>query len=333
MLQPTMEDVATEAGVSRSLVSLVMRDSPKVSDKSRQAVLKAAEELGYRPNLMARNLASRRTMILGVMLNDLHNAYFAEVTDGIQAVASASGYRLVINTGLRSVEGEEQAIDTFLQFRTDGIIMVGPWMSDDRLADIALEAPLVVVGRTTRTDGFDTVNTDDSLGAELVVDHLVELGHRRIAHIDGGVGAGAKARRDGYVKAMRRHGLEALIRIVPGDFTERSGNTGIEQLLDERERPTAIFAANDLTASGALDCLEAAGLDVPGDVSLVGFDNTALAALHHISLTTVNQQRQALGQLATTCLVERVDQDRAEAVHHVLAPTFVHRSTTGPCPG
>lgn len=330
--QPTMEDVAARAGVSRALVSLVMRESPKVSDKSRAVVLAVAQELGYRPNLMARSLASRCTMILGVLLNDLHNPYFAEVTDGIQAAASEAGYRLVVNTGLRSNDGEREAVNTLLELRTDGIIMVGPWMSDESLVAVAREAPLVVVGRSLRTDAFDTVNTDDVLGARLVVDHLVALGHERIAHIDGGVGAGANNRRDGYVQAMRSHGLARNVRIIRGDYTEVSGTRGVERLLAEPELPTAIFTANDLMASGALDRLEDAGIDVPGDVSLVGFDNTALAALHHISLSTVNQQCAVLGRLASTCLVERLEQERTEVAHHVLAPMLVARATSGPCP-
>lgn len=328
-----MEDVARQAGVSRSLVSLVMRESPKVSEHSRAAVLTAAEELGYRPNLMARNLASRRTHTIGLILNDLHNPFFAEVTDGIQAVATEVGYRIVINTGLRSLAGETQAVDTFLQFRTDGIILGGPWMPDDQLVSLADETPIVVVGRRLATTACDTVNTDDELGAALVIDHLVELGHRCIAHIDGGIGAGAAERRAGYEDAMRRHGLDEHIRTVEGDFDERSGYDATGTLLDSGHPLTAIFAANDLSATGALDRLEAAGLRVPDDISLVGFDNTALAALRHIALSTVNQPRDVLGRLAVTSLLERLDHDRSPGVHHLLAPSLVPRRTSGPVPG
>ncbi|MGI9624432.1 MAG: LacI family DNA-binding transcriptional regulator [Acidimicrobiales bacterium] len=330
MGQPTMEDVAARAGVSRALVSLVMRDSPKVSAKSRAAVLEAAEELGYRPNLMARHLASRKSMTLGLLLNDLHNPFFAEITDGIFDAATAAGYRIMINTGLRSTEGERASVDTFLQFRVDGIVLVGPWLADDELIELAQETPLVVVGRQLDDNRIDTVNTDDRLGAEMVIQHLVDLGHERIAHIDGGVGAGANARREGYVTAMRASGLASNVRIIPGSFTEAAGNEGVDRLLREAELPTAVFAGNDLMATGALDRLESEGLTVPGDVSLVGFDNTALAALGQIGLTTVNQPRHTLGELAAAALIERIEGKRSSAVHKVLAPSLVPRTTTAP---
>jgi DNA-binding LacI/PurR family transcriptional regulator len=323
-----MQDVADRAGVSRARVSLVMRDSPRVSERSRAAVLAAAAELRYRPNLMARNLASRRTMTIGLVLSDLHNPFYAETTDGIHRAATEAGYRIVINTGLRSVAGEQDAVDTFLQLRTDGVIMVGPWLPDCRLERLARETSLVVVGRTPETDGFDTVNVDDRLGARLVVDHLVGLGHARIAHIDGGGGAGAAQRKAGYEAAMVDHGLAEHRRVVAGEFTEAAGVRGVEELLADGLRPTAIFAANDLMATGALDQLEGVGLRVPEDVSLVGFDNTALAALRHIGLTTVNQPSEILGRLAAQCLIERLDGGRVDPVHHVLAPALVRRATS-----
>ena len=330
MVHPTMEDVASRAGVSRALVSLVMRNSPKVSERSRAAVLEAAEELGYRRNLMAHHLASRRTMTIGLVLNDLHNPFFAEMTDGIHEAALEAGYRIVINTGLRSLAGEKAAIDTFLEFRTDGIILVGSELSADELGALASETNLVVAARVSTADSYDTVSIDDRLGARMVVDHLVDLGHRRIAHIDGGPGAGARKRREGYKAAMEQRGLSKHVRIVTGEYSEQAGTVGVDKLLSEGEMPTAIFAANDLMATGVLDRLQFEGLKVPDDVSLVGFDNTAVAALHQMSLTTVDQPCELLGQLAARYLIERLDEEREEALHHLLKPTLVCRSTSGP---
>jgi len=327
-----MEDVATRAGVSRALVSLVMRDSPKVSARSRAAVLKAADELGYRPNLMARNLASRRTMTVGIVLNDLHNPFFAEITDGIHRVAAEAGYRIVINTGLRSLEGDQAAVDTFLEFRTDGIILVGPWLPKERLDALGRETNLVVVARTVESDLLDTVNVDERRGGHLIVDHLAGLGHRHIAYIDGGEGSGAVERRSGYLEGMAAHGLDDYVTIVGGTYDETAGTKGVQQLLDSGDLPTAIFAGNDFMATSALDRLEDEGLRVPDDVSLVGFDNTALAALHHIGLTSVDQPRLILGALAMQCLVQRIEENRTEPVHHVIAPTLVTRTTSGPAP-
>ncbi len=330
MVHPTMEDVASRAGVSRALVSLVMRNSPKVSERSRVAVLEAAEELGYRRNLMAHHLASRRTMTIGLVLNDLHNPFFAEMTDGIHEAALEAGYRIVINTGLRSLAGEKAAIDTFLEFRTDGIILVGSELSADELEALASETNLVVAARVSTADSYDTVSIDDRLGARMVVDHLVDLGHRRIAHIDGGPGAGARKRREGYKAAMEQRGLSKHVRIVTGEYSEQAGAVGVAKLLSEGEMPTAIFAANDLMATGVLDRLQFEGLKVPDDVSLVGFDNTAVAALHQMSLTTVDQPCELLGQLAARYLIERLDEEREESLHHLLKPSLVCRSTSGP---
>lgn len=333
MGQPTMEDVASRAGVSRALVSLVMRDSPKVSDHSRAAVLAAADELGYRPNLMARNLASRRTMTIGIVLNDLHNPFFAEIADGIHEAAIAAGYRTVINTGRRSAEGDQAAADTFLEFRTDGIIMVGPWLPPEPLEELAGETNLVVVARGVDSDRLDTVNVDERMGGHLIVDHLAGLGHRHIAYIDGADGSGAVERRSGYLEGMASHGLDEHVTIVGGTYSATTGTTGVEELLEAGPMPSAIFAGNDVMALSALDRLEDEGLRVPDDVSLVGFDNTSLAALHHIGLTSVDQPRMVLGALAVQCLVERTEKRRDDAVHHVVAPTLVTRTTSGPVPG
>ena len=330
MAQPTMQQVAEAAGVSTALVSLVMRGAPNVSDMRRALVLKAAEELGYRPNVLARNLASRRTRTLGVVVNDLHNPFFAEIIDGIQAAAEANGYRILIGNGQHSRRGESDAIETFLQLRVDGLILAGAVVTEDEMERAAKSAAVVAIGRTAASREIDTVNCDESVGTRLVIDHLVGLGHRRISHIDGGSGAGAANRRLGYEESMREFGLGEFINTVRGDFSESGGYNAADELLTLHQRPTAIFAANDLSAAGALDRVEDAGLEVPSDVAIVGYDNTGLAAMHHLSLTTINQPRGVFGRIATELILERIDDGRTTAVHHVVAPTLVVRKTSGP---
>jgi DNA-binding LacI/PurR family transcriptional regulator len=331
---PTMQDVAARAGVSRSLVSLVMQGSSNVSPHRREAVLRAAAELGYRPNAHARNLARRTTRSVGVMLSDLHNPFFAEIYDGVEAEATEAGYRLLVNTGSRRPTGERAALETLLELRVDGIILTGARLAAADIAAAAREVPVTLVTRVVRDPSVDWVTSDDTHGAELAVTHLAALGHRRIAHVDGGRGAGAAARRRGYQQAMARLGLDRYVQVVHGDFTEASGVAAARRLVRSVERPSAIFAANDLCALGVLSELDELGLSVPGDMSVVGYDNTALAALHSVNLTTIDQPRLAMGRQAMHAVLARISgESNGTPMRSVLAPTLVVRETTGPPPG
>ena len=340
--RPTMEDVATRAGVSRSLVSLVMRGATNVSELRRTAVLQAAAELGYRPNAMARNLASRHPDTIGVMLSDLHNPYFAEIADSIETTARAAGLRIIINTGGRRVDVERQALEHLLEFRTAGLILVGSVIPAPAIEAAARSTPIVLVTRRTRSAGVDSIMIDEAAAGRLVIDHLAALGHERIAHIDGGPGAAASQRRRGYEAAMASAGLADQIRVVAGEYTEAAGEAGAAALFPapgrsgprsaDPVRPTAVYGANDLVAAGVLAQLERDGLDVPRDVSVVGYDNTALAELGLLSLTTVDQPRAEMGRLAVQCLLERVGAERRRAIRHELPPALVVRRTTAPPP-
>jgi DNA-binding LacI/PurR family transcriptional regulator len=323
-----MDDVAERAGVSRALVSLVIRQSPKVSPTRREAVLRAAAELGYSPHAMASRLASRESTVLAVLVSDLHNPYFAEIVEGIDVAARSAGLEMILGTGGRSSTGERRSVETLLSFRPAGLVLLSPVVPAAVIQQAARNGPVVAVERLLRLDTVDTVNDDGAAGAALAVDHLVELGHTRIVHLDGGHGAKSSTRRRGYQDAMRRHGLQPWVE--PSEYTEEAGATTTGRLLAAGRRFSAVVAANDVNALGALGALDEAGLEVPGQVSVVGYDNTSLAGLRHIGLTTVDQPRSEMGRLAVQALLERRRQEPTRPVRHLLHPSLVIRRTTGP---
>jgi len=325
-----MDDVASEAGVSRALVSLVMRDSPKVSERRRQAVLEAADSLGYRPNILARNLASRRTQTLGVIVNDLHNPFFSELVEGIEREAESQNLRVLILNGGRDVQREQKAIETFVQFRVDGVVLVGSLLDSRQLAATARLTPSVAVASGWSHADVDAVTTDDARGAALAIKHLVSLGHRKIVHLDGAQNGSAEGRREGYILAMESHGLEP--RVLPAGDDEDDAKVAIDRLVASGDWPTAIFAFNDLVAAGALDRLDDLGIEVPEHISLIGYDNTFIAGLHRLSLTTINQPRVRMGRLAVSTLTQRIEDAEGETVQLRLEPELVLRGTTAPPP-
>ncbi len=322
-----MEDVAREAGVSRALVSLVMRAQPNVSAERRRRVLEVAGRLGYRPNAMARSLASRRTRTVGVVLDDLRNPFFAEIAGGVEELASELGYQLLLGAGGRLARRERTALATLLEYRVDGVILVSPRMPASELVAAAAETPVVVVGRHVRGADADCLLIDEQHGTGLVLDHLVALGHKRIAHVDAGRGAGGPQRRSAYLRGMKARGLAPCARVIPGDFTEEAGTNAARELLAEPDLPTAVFAANDMVAAGLLGEFDRAGVTVPADVSIVGYDNISIAHLAHVSLTTVDQPRTDMGRMALELLLERIERRRPRVVR-LVEPTLVVRSTT-----
>ncbi|MEK9663690.1 MAG: LacI family DNA-binding transcriptional regulator [Candidatus Nanopelagicales bacterium] len=325
--RPTLHDVAARAGVSKSLVSLALRNSPKVSPASRAAILTAAEELGYRPNRTASSLVQQRTHTIGVHILDLHNPVFAEILDGVHEAARQHEYSTLLVTGNADRQTEKREITRLLESRVEGLILIAHRLSDEDVADIAAEVPTVVV--TWPIEGIaqlDSVSGDDALGMRLGVDHLVALGHQRITHLSGGDNRIAHARQAGYEAAMAAHGLAP--RIVSGGFTEAAGYAAAREAVGP-PRPTALVVANDLAAIGALAAMRELGVNVPGDISIVGYDGMRL--LESLDVTTVTQPLADMGRQAANLLIERINQPGRPSVHSRVATGLVPRGSSGPC--
>jgi DNA-binding LacI/PurR family transcriptional regulator len=326
--RPTLADVAARAGVSTALVSIIIRGAPGASAESRQRVLRAADELGYRPDTRARLLRSSRSRLLGVVFGVQH-AFHGDLVSGLYQAADRFGYELALSA-VTPARDEPRAVRSLLQDRCEALILLGPQAPTSDLADLAARLPVVVVARGVRHRAIDVVRTADDEGLHQAVDHLVDAGHRRIAHIDGGRAPGAADRRRGYRQAMRWHGLDAEARILPGGLTEDDGAAAARALLDTPigQRPTAVIVFNDRCATGVLDVLHRAGLTVPGDISVIGYDDSRLARLSHIDLTTVAQDADQMTTLAVTRAIDRLNGTPVDHRELVISPRLVVRGTT-----
>ncbi|MFH9979247.1 LacI family DNA-binding transcriptional regulator [Streptomyces sp. NPDC017179] len=330
MRPPTIRDVAARAGVSKSLVSLVLRGSGSVRPDKRQAVLAAVEELGYRPNAAARSLSERRTRTVGVLLNDMRNPWFVELLDGLNSRLHDAGLHMLLADGHLNRRLGEDLTRTFTELRVDGLVAVGTLRDPRALRIAAGRVPTVVAGaREPELPGVDVVAGDDERGARLATEHLVALGHRHIAHI-AGRGAVGDLRRRGFEAAMRAHGLAGTAVVEQGDLTEEGGYRATVRLLSRTRRPTAVFAVNDMACVGALSAAEESGLRVPSDLSLAGYDNTYLSRLRHLWLTTVDNASHDVGRRAAQRLLDRIDEPHLPRTVDLTSPALEVRGTTAP---
>lgn len=326
----TMEDVAARAGVSRALVSIVFRGARGASEATRERVLAAARELDYQPDTRASRLGRSRTRTLGVVFSVGH-AFHGDLLESLYAEAGSAGYELVLS-GVTARRSEDQAVETLLAERCEALLLLGSDLSRGRLVTLAARLPVVSILRPMRAEGVDVVRTDDADGIRQAMDHLVGLGHTRIAHLDGGRAAGAAQRRQGYRSALRRLPGTGEV-LIEGGLTEEAGaRAGDAFLALPAPRPTAVTAFNDRCALGFIDVVRQAGLRVPGDVSVVGFDDIRQAGYAHVGLTTVHQDAQQLGVKALERVAARLDEAQPETREVVVKPTLVVRHSTSEHP-
>ncbi|HEU5242610.1 MAG TPA: LacI family DNA-binding transcriptional regulator [Ornithinibacter sp.] len=327
--RPRLVDVAERAGVSTATASLVLRGRPGPSEATGDAVRAAAADLGYRPDRTASLLARHRSHLLGVLL-DITSPFHAELVRALDDEAGERGLDLVLSTVTRRRD-EVQAAETLLDFRCEALAVLGPDMPAAALDALASSTPTVVVGRegTARVPG---VRVSDDQGLELAVDHLVGLGHLRVAFVDGPRGSIATARRRGYRAAMRRHGLGAHVDVLPGGATEDDGRRAARVLLGREpgDRPSAVVCFNDRCAIGFRDTVARAGRAVPGDFSVVGYDDSPLARLGTVDLTSVSQEPELLARATVERLAALIQGEPIDPGDVVVSPRLVVRSSSGP---
>ena len=335
--RPTLQDVAERAGVSKSLVSLVMRGEPMVREEKRQRVVQAAEELGYQVRVRSRApVDERSTSTVGLLVADLRNPLLVDVVEQATSVLDDAGFTSVLTT-LATPAGSSSnrrlalgAVDALKDLRVRALLIVGSVPEGDALAHLTSGIAVVVTAAHAEGLRADVVRNDDRLGMRLVIDYLVACGHRAIAHLGGLGGGTAQERLAGYRDAMQHHGLTTEIVTAGADFTEDSGYRGAAQLLRRGHRVTAITAVNDLAAVGALSAAADAGLRIPRDLAVTGYEDTLLAAIRQVSLTSVNPDSAGMGALAARCLLRRIDTPGRDTEQHLLPPRLATRFSSNP---
>jgi len=328
----TIRDVAERASVSVASVSRVLTGSGVVTEPTRLRVLEAVEALSYVPHSGARSLSTNRTDTVGVILPDLFGEFFSELIRGMDVAARAAGLHLIVSSSHDDASDAAAAIRS-MRGRVDGLIVLSPHLDTANLAaNLAGRLPVLLMNGGPNEAGRPSIVVDNLGGARTAVEHLLSLGHRRITHIGGPSGnLEARDRQAGYEAAMRDAGL--VPGVTTGDFTQASGHRAMRELLAEGVRPEAVFAGNDMMAVGALLAMLDAGVRVPDDVAVVGFDDVPIAGLVRPALTTMRIEIAATGRRAVERLVGLIaaasDPDRAPAdVCEIITPRLVVRHSS-----
>jgi len=331
---PTIYDVARVAGVSLATVSRVVNQRPNVRPETRQKVLAAMKELNYRPNLIASALMTGRTATIGLLVPDITNPFFAEICRGVEDAGFAMGFSVMICNTDEKLEKERWYIDVLRNKGVEGIILASPEVNDPNIAALHAEGfPIVLLTRGVDAPEVPSVGVDDFRGGYLATEYLLRLGHRRVSLFGGPTRTRPGLyRKKGFEAAMEQYGVPVDPALVDeGEFTAASGAEQATRLLARQvPLPTAIVAGNDLIAIGAIKVLRRSGIRVPEDVSVIGFDLTALARDFDPEITSIAQPMQDLGSEAMRMLVERIREPAAPVRQILLPPRLSVGESTAP---
>jgi DNA-binding LacI/PurR family transcriptional regulator len=321
----TQDDVARKVGVSRALVSLAFRGAPGVSDETRRTILDSARLLGYRHNSIAADLAAKTRSTVGLYLLDFRNEVFADVFRGVRDALERKENRVILAVSDADEPTDQRAVDTLIEARVGVIIAATLMLPDAEVRALAQTVPLISVAR--KVSGVDSVYADDEAGGTAATCYLLHLGHRRIAHITGVEVEGHHWRRRAYEAAMTNAGLTPQTIVAHG-YSQDAAERVARVVLASADRPTAVFAHNDEMAFGVREAAHSLGLRIPQDVSLVGYDNSRVARLHGIDLTSVDQHARRLGQEAGAAALARMRHDDVPLLDATHKPDLVVRGST-----
>lgn len=330
--RPTIYDVARLAGVSTATVSRSLNGTGQIAPATRAAIDAAVEQLGYHPNTIARSLVTKSTQTIALLLPDITNPFYAALVNGIQQRALEAGYTMLLCTTGGDPEREEQYLNLLRAKQVDGALVDGLVLPPDRIARFVADGfPIVCLDRDVDSASVPLVQVDNRLGAKLATEHLLSLGHTRIAHVAGAPELGiSEERTAGYREALAEAGIEpdpALV--VVGSFTVEGGYVATRSLLADSST-TAIFAANDLSAIGVINAIVESGRRVPADLSVVGFDDLHLSAYTTPPLTTIHQPALEIAERATQLLLDLSNGRKVRQLRHLLEPALVVRGSTAP---
>ncbi|MFD2116172.1 catabolite control protein A [Paenibacillus yanchengensis] len=327
----TIYDVAREAGVSMATVSRVVNNNPNVKPATRKKVYEAIERLGYRPNAVARGLASKKTTTVGVVIPDISNAIFAEVARGIEDIANMYHYNIILCNADKKKDKEIRVINTLLEKQVDGLLFMGGAVTEDhQQAFKTANVPIVLCATSDESEEIPSVDIDHESAAYDAVMKLIENGHKRIGMISGTLQdpANGYARFQGYKRALESSGIaydENLVRI--GNYRYESGSEAMQHFIDMEVRPSAIFSATDEMAIGAIHCIQDNGLQVPEHISVISVDNSRMASMVRPQLTAVAQPMYDIGAVSMRLLTKLMKKEHVEQSKVILPHDLISRQS------
>ncbi len=330
----TIRDVARASGVSYATVSRVLTGYQFVKETTRSRVMEAVEDLGYVANLQARSLARGRSQIIGLLVPNLDNGYVGTITQGIDHELAGTNYDLMLYTSHRHPSKESFYVSAIANGLTDGLLLIAPLVPTTYL-DVLREQnfPYILIDQADTTDNSSVVEATNWQGAYDATRYLCQLGHTRIAFIKGAPPVRSAADRyQGYIAALADCGIPVNAElIIAGDYQQQTGYESARRLLQSVDvPPTAIFAANDLSAFGAMDAARECGLRIPDDISIIGFDDVPQASFVYPKLTTVRQPLEQMGQVAVKMLLEQIEDQNRPPQKVALATQLVVRDSCAP---